>query len=643
MAERRKHKRRPWPGAPGSPADRSSAAADAGTSGRRRRVRRVATPYLLALLSAILLTLAFPPMEVSWLAYIALVPLLVMAVRTRTTRTAFLAAGLGGLVFFGINMHWIRPVTWAGYAAMTPYLACYWAVFAWGLRRVHRTTNLPLTLVAPILWIPLEFLRAWMLTGLPWVLLGHTQYENLGLIQTADLFGAYGPGFLVMMTTGLAADFLTRPLFVTPRTTAAGGQGPVPGDAAAAPAPKPHLNRVLAMMVVLAAAAWTGTVWYGQWRLGQTERREGPVVSSIQTNVPQEVKLAARHKQIEELELEMLNEQLDLTRLSLAEARAHHLKPDLIVWPETMVPGIQNAEFLNDDLSVRLKDADQALRMGLTDYQGRSQVYWKAVREMARDAGAAVLFGAHSVMIEGVYRMPNGYQWTRGPRYNTALLVLPDSTPYAAEHVYWKAHLVPFGEYLPFKESWPWLHARLQGFTPYDFDYSLTPGPHDQKPFTLKYDGGEARFQVPICYEDALPYRVREMVRPAAPGEGKAVDFLVNISNDGWFNGSIELDQHLNLCVFRAVENRVPIVRSVNTGISAIITSDGRIDRVVEKDGERRRIKGRIVGRLMLDGRLAPYTCIGDVFAWACVAATALLAAATFLAPRVKRGKESDA
>ncbi|MBE3096507.1 MAG: apolipoprotein N-acyltransferase [Planctomycetes bacterium] len=657
MRERRKEKRVGRQGGnaargPYGPHQASRAAGGAPGPRLRRSLSALLRPYLLAILAAMLLTLAFPPMEISWLACVAPAPLLVMALRTRRPRTVFLAGWLGGLVFFILNMHWIWPITAAGCIALIPYLALYWAVFAWALRRIRAVLPVPLTVLAPVLWVPLEYLRAWLLTGLPWVFLGHTQYENIALIQISDALGAYGLSFLVMMAAGLVTDLLTVPLVVRRAAPpgrdreAAGApeaqQGSSqPEDAGGlTPAARSHFSRVLAAMILLTVAAWAGTVAYGLWRLGQPTKRPGPVVATVQTCVPQEVKLEARLRQIQELEQRMLQEQVDLTAAALAEARRKDLQVDLVCWPETMVPGIQNQEFLEADLAARLQDRDVAETFSFA--QERSRRYWQKIRDTAAGAGCPILFGAHAVHIEGAYRLPGGGYMTRGPRYNSAFLVAPGSKHFAAEHAYAKAHLVPFGEYVPFKQSWPWLHALLGGFTPYDYDYSLTPGAHDPAPFVLKYGGAEARFQVPICYEDAMPYRVREMVRSDDPARAKAVDFLVNISNDGWFNGSVELDQHLNLCVFRAVENRVPIVRSVNTGISAIIDPEGRIETVVEKGGNRRYISGQTVGRLTLDDRAAPYTRIGDAFAMACAAAAGALAA-TALGRTVFRRKEAGA
>jgi len=710
MGERRKNKRR-----------REKADAAPQTQRKSLHVSMAARPFLLAILSAFLLTLAFPPTEISWLAYLAPVPLLVMAVRTASRRHVFGAAWLGGFVFFGWNLWWIWPIslpgTAAGWIALTVYLGLYWAVFAWGLRRLERT--IPLTLAAPVLWVALEYVRGWLLSGLPWIYVGHTQYENLVLVQTADALGAYGPSFLVLMTAGLAADCLTRPLSVC------GTDGA-----------KRRFGRVLPAMAVLVACAWAATVGYGVWRLGQRTTRPGPVVASVQTNSPQELKNAARlgsrgpakvaeepvrvpREEAEKLadgflaqsfknllspqatrrgeaspfdanvkamaerlvddtrkglreelvrrlvegrvtkgkaeesaqivadELRMMLSLVRLTGEALASAKAAGTPPDLVVWPETMVPVPMNPGFLTADLANLLRY--RGLVAHFAFLQDRSRHYGRLIRELGALVPSPVLIGASGLRLLGVRYLEDNRVTCRAERTNEALLVVPDSPVETVAGEYAKAHLVPFGEYVPFKESWPWLYDRLNAFTPYrGMEYSLTPGAHDQEPFRLAFDGEESRFQVAICYEDAMAYRVREMVRlrqptppkqplrlrrlegyggqvrPRAGSVRKAVDFIVNISNDGWFAGSVELDQHLNLCVFRAIENRVPVVRSVNTGISALIASDGRIEAVVQDaEGRRRSVEGFVVGRIALDDRLSPYTCVGDVFALACVGASA--------------------
>ena len=632
MAARRKEKR----ARTSAEAKRSPRAEKRAGEGRSDRslARGLALLFGPPIASALLLTLAFPPAEISWLAHLALAPLLVTAVRARSGRDAFWAAFAAGLLFFGINLYWVQPITTAGYLALLPYVALYWAVGAWLVRRIGRATPVPLAVVAPVVWVALEFIRGWMLSGLPWLLVGHTQYENLVLIQTADALGACGATALCLATSGLVADLLVRSLMV--RSAARTGRANAEAETTR------RVSRTIVAAGAVVLVAWAGTVAYGVWRLGQDTSRPGPVVVSVQTAVPQEIKLKARLEQIEQLEEDLMREQMDLTDSALAAANQRGLKADLICWPETMVPGIMNRGFLQMDLGSRMKN--EAMRRVFAYLQKRSRLYWSRIHAKARQTGAPILFGAHAVEIEGAVRLPGGGFVTRGPRRNTAFLISPDSRAYAADHTYAKAHLVPFGEYVPFKTSWPWLHDLLQVFTPYKYDHSLTPGAHDQAPFTLTFDGRESRFQVAICYEDAMAYRIREMVRPTEDPERKAVDFIVNISNDGWFvkgwfadDGTYELDQHLNLCVFRAVENRVAVVRSVNTGISAIISPTGRIQQVAETGGRRRNVTGYAIGRLTLDDRVAPQALAGDVFALACLAATAGLVVASVVATRHRR------
>lgn len=646
----------------------------------RRPPPRWYTPYLLAVFTALVFSLAFPPFEISWVAYFALAPLIVMAVRTRRDRHVFAASYLGGVVFFGLNMHWLWQFHPAGFIALMLYLALAWPLFAWGSRRIGRAVHLPMVAVAPAVWVALEVFRGWALTGLPWLFAGHTQYENLVLIQTADALGVYGASFLVVMTNALVADLLTRPLLVPQ------GKGE-----------KGRLSLSAVAGVAAVVAAWAGTVGYGFWRLGQETTRPGPTVLAVQTSIPQEIKLQARYEDFLKAEERMMDDLVRLTREGLADAKEQDLAVDLVVWPETMVPGFINEGFLAADFPAAVEEVPElAEHLAMTRLRYRK--YWQRVREMAREAGAPVLCGATAAWVVGVEHLPGGRVMARLKRSNRAYLIGTDSEPYEAEHTYDKVHLVPFGEYVPFRETFPPLYRVLLGMTPYPYDYSLTAGSRNQAPFVLEKVGG-ARFLTPICYEDAFAYRIRDMVRlrpsaasasqgyggqvrpeseaagapraagrePSGSGGGEAkkgAQFIVNISNDGWFvravhesaaGDAVETDaeptevdhlvetvqhkQHLNLCVFRAIENRVPVVRSVNTGISGRIASSGRIEEVVrDPAGEGRCVEGYALGRIELDARVTPYTRIGDLFALLCVAG-ALAGAAWAVVWRVLTGQ----
>src|SRR6185436_19778972 len=115
---------------------------------------------------------------------------------------------------------------------------------------------------------------------------------------------------------------------------------------------------------------------------------------------------------------------------------------------------------------------------------------------------------------------------------------------------------VPFGEYIPLPNLLPFLGKLVP------FDSSLIPGERETI-FTIPGKGGRARFGVLICYEDADADLARRLRQNGA-------DFIVNLSNDAWF-GASELDQHFVVARFRAVENRVGVLRNGNNGITGII------------------------------------------------------------------------
>jgi apolipoprotein N-acyltransferase len=180
---------------------------------------------------------------------------------------------------------------------------------------------------------------------------------------------------------------------------------------------------------------------------------------------------------------------------------------------------------------------------------------------------------------------------------------------------YDKIHLVPFGEFIPFKESLPFLYRLFLWLGPdYYSDYELQAGKPDALTvFELPVAEQTYRFVTPICFEDLDADLCSAMFRPMGDSGRKRADFLVNLTNDGWFAANENAD-HLQAATFRSIENRVPTARSVNTGISGFIDSVGRPSHLLPA-----RTSGQSVGQLMLDDRLTFYTRAGDVFADFCV------------------------
>jgi len=244
----------------------------------------------------------------------------------------------------------------------------------------------------------------------------------------------------------------------------------------------------------------------------------------------------------------------------------------------------------------------------------------KALREHAKD-NDFVLVGAYG----GQIALKENSEVYIAKSYNSAFLYKKDGEK--APQIYSKIHLVPFGEVLPLRRSMSWFYELLMKikFIPYNFDYSLDAGTeYTVFEMTDPNKNQDYKFSVMICYEGTVPAIAR---RFALDKQGtKQIDWLVNISNDGWFvrfkDGKVlpsaELPQHAATCAFRAVENRLPIVRSVNTGISCFIDSAGRI-----KDGflagtlppdamSRTGMPGWILDRISIDKRTTIFSKYGQ-------------------------------
>ena len=188
---------------------------------------------------------------------------------------------------------------------------------------------------------------------------------------------------------------------------------------------------------------------------------------------------------------------------------------------------------------------------------------------------------------------------------------------------YDKMHLVPFGEHIPFRNSIPFLYNLFLYLGPdYYAAYDLQDGSDNGLTvFNLQNTGGPPwRFVTPICFEDTDAQLCAAMFRPDADGKKRA-DFMVNITNDGWFPGD-ENALQLQAAIFRSIENRAPLCRSVNTGISGFIDSCGRASNLLPV-----RTEGTSSVRLALDNRLSLYTRWGDWFAWTCVIFTCAMMA----------------
>src|SRR5262249_31589315 len=134
------------------------------------------------------------PLNCGWLAWVALVPLLALVRGGASKKRVFFCAWAGGLLFFWPVLQWMRvadAAMYATWALLATYCALFVPVGVLLVRRLDRTTRLPLVVTVPAVWAALELFRSHFLTGFSWYLLGHTQHDFLPVIQVSDLGGVY--------------------------------------------------------------------------------------------------------------------------------------------------------------------------------------------------------------------------------------------------------------------------------------------------------------------------------------------------------------------------------------------------------------------------------------------------------------------
>jgi apolipoprotein N-acyltransferase len=311
---------------------------------------------------------------------------------------------------------------------------------------------------------------------------------------------------------------------------------------------------------------------YGQIALSGLPETRIIKASVLQGNINQEMKGNPRKHRAY-----IMEKYADLTRRAASDG------PDLIVWPEAATPGFV------------LSDMD---------------LYSRMVR---------IIKGVNTYLVVGSSEYP---KFSRPKREfmksgNTALFYSPEGKILGQ---YLKIHLVPFWEYIPLEGIIGWPHF----IVPSGKNFYEIPGQN----YTL-FNVKEAKFGVVICWEHVFAEQFRTFVKNGA-------DFMLNITNEGWFGDTAAPHQMLAISVFRAVENHRSIARAANTGISCFIDPHGRITgRVQDHQKKDTFVEGYLTGEIPISRHKTFYTQHGEVFVFFCIA-VALLTVVISLA----RGKE---
>jgi apolipoprotein N-acyltransferase len=550
--------------------------------------------WAAAVLSAALLELPFPlagPMPVwrSIFAWFGLVPLLWAilppgrADAPRPLRRSFLLAYLCGFLWYMGNCYWVRD-TMLRYGDMPPFaptlllvgyslvLGLYFGLFGLGVALVRRatgSTRLALA-AAPILWTGLE-LAASRITSVPWDQLGYSQVDNALVNQLAPWTGVYGISFVLVAANALlASNYLVPWKRVTPgqqrwRLKALfGGEvwrvfglGVIAiaccGAAVLPPKPAPTATAVLVQpnLDVAGEGLWRGP---GEWEshIADFQRLAGEQCKTYIAGIPQTGAPNDRSSS--------LGWKTGAPRGEIV-CPPYPTHPDLVAWPESPAPYFQgDPRFL------------------------------QAMKQVARSVQAPLVVGG-----VGMDFSADEQTWRD---YNSALIFSQDGTPVGR---YDKIHLVPFGEYVPFRNLFFFAH-KLTG------KVSEFARGDQRKVFILPGQNGERRrYGVFICYEAVFADEVRQFARLGA-------EVLVNVSDDGWYGDTSAPWQHLNMARMRAIENRRWLLRDTNNGVTAVIDPYGRVRQSIP-----RHQTDALPAGYAFRSDVTFYTAHGDLFGWLCV------------------------
>jgi apolipoprotein N-acyltransferase len=431
----------------------------------------------LAILAAVLLSFSFSSFNLWIFAWCGFIPLFI-ALENKSLRQSFIIGYFCGVIFWSLTIYWLIHVTLIGQIILILYLAIYFGFFGCAVYLLRFLSLSSCLIFLPCTWVLLEYLRSYLFTGFPWALIGLSQYKNLLVIQIADITGAWGVCFLIVLVN--VALYLAL-----------------------------RKRRGIKFLLIATALLFV-VLAYGAYRLSYKPDLRNPgdwfKISVVQGNIPQDLKWDKQAVGF------IQNSYKELTNAASQD------NPGLIIWPEASVPVVW----------------------------GRDDAQFSQVFSLANRLNTNLLVGAVS--------------YSGGNYFNSALFIDKLGEPVAT---YNKLHLVPFGEFIPFKTIFPFLET----IAPIG---DIEPG----KDYTIFRQGG-LNFAALICFEDLFPELSREFVKRGAK-------FLVNITNDAWYKQGSAPYQHFAASVFRAVENHVYLARAANTGISGFIDPFGRLSSVVQ-------------------------------------------------------------
>ena len=447
--------------------------------------------WFLFACTAIGLVVVLPPIALGFLAPFILIPYFPL-IEKKSVWTLAKMGYVIGLIWGMGTIYWVGWATVPGlFGALIVFAFSFsifsliqgWFYHVWGRRTLW---------IAPIVWYFTEWFSTQGPLAFPWNALAYSQTSYPVLIQFASYVGTFGISFWIV--------WLNVVLFHIIRYH--------------------NQKKIVLCLSILLVVSIGLPILYGQYRINSKPLQEKTLsVTLVQGNIDPYKKWTATFIDS------------NITIYEALSAQSSNSTTDLIIWPETAIPG----------------------------YLKHRYSYLKRIRGLVDSLQVPLLAGAPD------------YRWIKKGEakvYNSVFLIEPNHWPMQQ---YSKMHLVPFSERVPLVSEFPLLYRLTKKLIMDIGDFS----PGDSVTVFSMNQISRLKFATVICFDSVFPDHVRQLIAQGA-------QFLVIITNDGWFGRTSGPYQHAAMAVLRAVENGVAVVRCANTGVSCIVDRYGYVRQKTE-------------------------------------------------------------
>ncbi len=490
-----------------------------------------------AILTASALVISYPKFNVSYAVWIAFIPFTFIITRLKRDSSALFFGWLTGFLFYLGFLYWIIPTCQMGGLTKELSIGCLiitavslsfqFAIF--GLLSKYLTKlGRFFPLWCAFAWVVLEWGHiaiSYMFTGFPWFVLGYSQWQNTNIIQISSISGVFGVSFIIVLVSVSIGYLLAQNDKYKGKTLA-----------------------LVGALLLLGLLQING-VQQADKKTSSSEN-DKIKIALIQPNINQYKKWDTTQRAY-----------IKKTLRQMSEKAVLDYQPDLIVWPESSIPGHINQPELKDWVSNLAKRTNTNFFIGAMEKIDSKQYV-----------------SAHLISNFGI--ISNGY---------------------------YKQVLVPFGEYVPFEKI---LQKAFPDVEVLGFLGGFSRGLHDQEPFTIN----NIAFGPSVCFEALFPQVYRGF-------DNKGARFFINITNDSWYLDTAAPYQHFTTSVFRAIETNKPVLRLSNNGISTLISPKGLVQKSTLLNTQDTLFVELLVPKKQTQTIYSKY---GDVFALMCFVLFAL-------------------